>query len=298
MARLVLLTRDDLEHRYVANRLCATLDIERIFVDRQPVRVNIRRAWTQGAGHFISKAARRFFLYAIRDDQMRKRVLGKMLEESDSFSTPQKIRVVEGINSPEVVSLVQEINPTVILVYGTSVIKDRVLNLAQDICFNMHTGISPYFRGTACTLWPIVTGELHMLGSTIHECTSRVDGGKTFEVVHVTCVPGDNLHAVFARTVIAGADAYSRVVRGYLAGEVRGVPQDLSVGREYSGSQLTLGPEVKARFRLWKMAQLQNQPFARCTRPGSGILKARNLGSDETSATRPRFGKKGRNRAA
>jgi methionyl-tRNA formyltransferase len=77
-----------------------------------------------------------------------------MLKESDSFSRPQKIRVVEDINSPEVVSLVQEINPTVLLVYGTSVIKDRVLNLAQDICFNIHTGISPYYRGSACTFWP------------------------------------------------------------------------------------------------------------------------------------------------
>ena len=253
MASLVLLTRDDLEHRYVANRLCATLDIEHIFVDRKPIRANVRRAWEHGAGHFISKAARRFFLYAIRDKQTREKVLRQMLNGSDSLSMPHKVRMIEDINSPELASLVREVNPTVILVYGTSVIKNRVLNLAQDICLNMHTGISPYYRGTACTFWPVVTGELHMLGATIHECTSRIDGGKIFEVVHVTCVPGDNLHAVFARTVIAGAEAYSRVVSGYLAGQVRGVPQDSNVGCEYSGSQLTLGPELKARLRLWKM---------------------------------------------
>ena len=34
--RLVILTRDDLAHRYVVNTLCAAFEIDRIIVDRRP----------------------------------------------------------------------------------------------------------------------------------------------------------------------------------------------------------------------------------------------------------------------
>ena len=255
-ARLVLLTRDDFAHRYVANTLSATLNIHSVIVDRQPIKANLSRAARRVIRHFISKASRTLFLKAIRDNEKRNDVLKHMFgERGEVFLKPDNLRIVEGINSPESVSLVREIDPDAILVYGTSVIRGSVLSLARDVCFNMHTGISPYYRGTACAFWPVVNGDLHMLGATIHECTDRIDGGMIYEVVRAKYRQGDDLHALFAHTVIAGAEAYGRVVRRYLEGEASGAPQDLSKGREYRGSELTLGPEIRARFRLWRMAR-------------------------------------------
>jgi methionyl-tRNA formyltransferase len=43
------------------------------------------------------------------------------------------------------------------------------------------------------------------------------------------------------------------VVQRYLAGSLSGVPQDLNLGREYHGADLTIGPELVARRRLARL---------------------------------------------
>src|SRR5262249_25456608 len=250
----VVLTRGGVEHRYVVNTLCNAFLIDRIIVDQQPSRPKIRRAVRRGVGHLISKAARTIFLKIIRDDKARERALRRLFGRmGEAFYMLNKISTVYGINSDETIDLLREINPDAILVYGTSVVNDAVLARSRDVCFNMHTGISPYYRGTGCEFWPVVNGELDMLGATIHECTSSIDGGKIFEITHVDPEPGDDLHTLFGRTVIAGAEAYVRVVERYLTGKLEGAPQDLSLGREYRGVDLTIGPELVARLRLARM---------------------------------------------
>jgi len=116
------------------------------------------------------------------------------------------------------------------------------------------TGVSPYYRGTACTFWPIVNGEFDMVGATVHECTDRVDGGKIYTVVRAQVARGDDLHTVFGRAVVAGAEAYAKVMQQYLDKGLEGVPQDLRVGREYKGKELNLGSEIVARVRLFLYA--------------------------------------------
>lgn len=69
----------------------------------------------------------------------------------------------------------------------------------SDLCFNMHTGISPYYRGTACSFWPMVNNEYNMLGSTVHECTNEVDSGKIYAITRSQYTKGDSLHTLFAK---------------------------------------------------------------------------------------------------
>jgi methionyl-tRNA formyltransferase len=249
--RIVILTRDDLEHRYVVNTLCAACAVDCVVVDRQPSKMHIRRATRYGLKHFLSKVTRTAFLKVIGDDKARARALQRLFgKKGEAFDTTYKIESVNGINGSETVALLKQIVPDAILIYGTSVVKDAVLGLARDICLNLHTGISPYYRGTACAFWPIVENKFEMLGSTIHECTSKIDGGKIFEIVRATCDPSDDLHTIFGRTVTAGAEAYVRVTQRYLVGKLEGIPQDLTLGREFRGADLTIGPELAARLHL------------------------------------------------
>lgn len=252
--RIVILTRNGPEHRYVANMLCAGLSIDRIIVDGSPRRSRLRRAVRNGLGHFLSKATRAVFLKMIRDDEARTRSLQSLLgQKAQAFYAPDLIEYVEGINSAESLEVLQQRRPDAILIYGTSVVKNAVLDSATDICVNLHTGISPQYRGTACSFWPVVNDELDMLGATIHECTSGVDSGPIFETVHSRYEPGDDLHTIFGRAVMVGAEAYVRVAQRYLAGTLSGVQQDLNLGREYHGADLTIGPELVARRRLARL---------------------------------------------
>lgn len=253
--RLVALTRDGPEHRYVINRLCERFDIAAVIVDRRELRGGLRRGLNHGLRSFLSRAALKLYLKAIRDRAARERALQRILGSdmtSGWVAAHQRIVSVDGANSPESLEAARALEPDAILIYGTSIIRAPMLALARDMAFNMHTGLSPHYRGTHCAFWPIVNGEPHMLGATVHECTADIDGGQIFETANACPQPGDGLHECFARAVIAGTDAYIRVIDRYLAGTLKGEMQDLAIGREYRGHMRTLGAELHARRALRK----------------------------------------------
>jgi folate-dependent phosphoribosylglycinamide formyltransferase PurN len=248
--RLVILTGQGAAHRYVANALCAAFDVEMIVVDARAPAIGWRRALRRGVLTFIGKLGRALFLKLTGDGARRARAARRLLPGSDDFIASEKVRLVDGVNSAEAIALIRACHPDVLLVYGTGVVKRKVLKLAGEATLNLHTGVSPDYRGTACAFWPVVNGEFDKIGSTVHECVAALDGGRIYEVVRVEVEATDDLGAIFARCVAAGTAAYVRVVRRYLAGDLHNSSQDLALGREYSGVELTLWPELKARWRL------------------------------------------------
>lgn len=250
--RLVLLTADGPEHRYVANRLCLAVPVEAVIVDVAARRPSIRRAFRGGTRQGISRVALQAFRIAVRDEAARSTAIRTTLGDqlTSSFLAEDRVIRVCGMNVADARAAVSRLEPDALLVYGTSIIGDEMLDQARDLAFNMHTGMSPRYRGTDCAFWPVVNGEVEWLGATVHECTARVDGGPVFSVAAAKWDPHDGLHELFARAVATGADLYVDVVRRYLLGSVDGEPQDPSIGHEYRGYMRTLGPELRARRAL------------------------------------------------
>src|SRR6185437_7797694 len=134
--------------------------------------------------------------------------------------------------------------------YGTVLVSSRVLSLAKVIALNMHTGISPYYRGADCAFWPLYNGELEMVGATVHECTRDIDGGRIFGTAKAHLRPDDDVFSVFARSVMAGADLYVATVKELIAGKLDGVTQDLSLGREYKACDRNVAAERAVRNKI------------------------------------------------
>jgi methionyl-tRNA formyltransferase len=250
--RIVVLTAEGIEQRYVANRLCLALDVAGVVVDESVRPQSIRRAFRGGTGAGLSRLARELFRRVVNDAERRERALRTVLgdEATREFVAADRLVHVHGVNSRESLDAVAALRPDVLLVYGTSIVRDEMLGQARDIAMNMHTGISPFYRGTDCEFWPVVNGEPERIGATVHECVATVDGGRIFATTQAAWDPGDGVHELFARAVAAGADLYVETVRRYLQGEAVGVPQDLAAGREYRGYMRTLLPELRARIAL------------------------------------------------
>jgi methionyl-tRNA formyltransferase len=250
--RLVLLTGDGPEHRYVAGRLAAELPLCHIVADVRSRPPALRRAFRAGVGSGVSRVGLELFRRAVRDqaaaEDAARRVLGEELTRD--FPPEAQVHRVRGVNSPEALTAVAALRPHALLVYGTSIVGDRMLGLAREHAFNMHTGISPFYRGTQCAFWPVANGEPELIGATVHECTAETDGGRIYAVGPAAWDERDRLHELFDRAVVKGADLYVETVRRYLAGLLEGAPQDLSIGREYRGHERTLGPELRARWAL------------------------------------------------
>ena len=80
------------------------------------------------------------------------------------------------INDPYYVSLIQEQKPDIIIVMGTCLIGKEIIESAKHV-INLHTGLSPYYRGGATNAWPIDEEDSNMFGVTVHEMSLGIDSG-------------------------------------------------------------------------------------------------------------------------
>ena len=253
---LVIITGDGPEHRYVANAILARHKVAAILVCDPPARRSWKAVLRKSPLRFFDKTARQAFLRAIGDADARTESLLQVLgRESLAFARPDLVERVGRPKAGRLAERVREIGPEIIAVYGTGIVPDDVLTLAGAISLNMHTGLSPWYRGTACAFWPLVEGEPEKIGATVHECTSAVDGGDVFFRARAKLFRSDGLHGVFARAVKAGAGGYPEVIGRALSGTLAGEAQDLSLGREYPGSMLGFRAECAARLSLRKLSK-------------------------------------------
>jgi len=251
--RVILVTANKLEHVYVANKLTAGVPIDGIVVDhgrRLGLLSSIRRLYRK---YTVLQMASRLHMALMtrvwRDESIGREsmIAAYGPENCLQFSRPDRLHHVHGINSPEGLQTVSSLQPDVLLVYGTVVVGSKIISLARILAINMHTGISPYYRGADCAFWPIYNRELQMVGATVHECTKNIDGGKIFGTTTARLLPDDDVFSVFARSVIAGADLYLRIVRELIAGRLTGVQQDLSLGKEYRALMRNVRAERQVR---------------------------------------------------
>jgi folate-dependent phosphoribosylglycinamide formyltransferase PurN len=252
---IVLVTGDGPEHHYVANRITATCDVAAILVCKDQRRRSWQSVWRTSRAQFIDKACGKLYLALTGDAARREQSLRRVLGPSSVAFERADLRAEVG--RPKDGALARrlaELRPDIIAVYGTGMIPDAALAAARVVALNMHTGLSPWYRGVACALWPILDGRPEMVGATVHECTANVDGGRIFRRRRAVLYRGDDIHAVFARAVEVGAEAYVEVIGEALAGRLAGEPQDLRAGREYRGSMLGFRAEWQARRSLRRLA--------------------------------------------
>jgi len=253
---IVLITGDDLEHRYVANVLSSSLRLTGIVIDHGKKSGVIhagRRLWHR---YTVSQLISRACLVAARtiwrDQSLRTARVMDVLgaDNCAEFMHPELLWSVQGINGPGGMHAIRSLQPDILLIYGTGIVAQKVLSVVRRIALNMHTGISPYYRGCDCAFWPVHNEELHLLGATVHECTNNIDGGRIFGIARATLHADDCLFAIFARCVQAGADLYVRTVQELLVSNLEGATQDLSLGQEYKAFMRNVSAEWKTRRKV------------------------------------------------
>ncbi len=275
MKRIVLITGEDLQHRYVANRLAAEIALAAIVVDHgkpSSALAKVRRLLRRYTyGQLVSRLAlfllRKIWRYHSTSRRALVRVFGS--ENCSNFLHVDLVRHVHGVNTAESQRLIASLEPDVILVFGTGIVGLKVLSLARTIALNLHTGISPHYRGCDCAFWPLHNDELDMLGATVHECTMATDGGQIFGTTRIQLHADDDLFAVFARCVVAGTDLYARKVLELIDHGIEGTPQDLTIGKEYMAYMRGVRAEWKVRRSIQsglirRFSESQRVPLSIC----------------------------------
>ena len=112
----------------------------------------------------------------------------------------------DSLNGPDTVAFLESVEPDLILSYGCHMLTPPVLDCARSYAWNVHGGLSPWYRGVATHFWPSYMLEPQMTGMTLHETTDQLDAGGIIHQTGVELVRGDGLHDLACRALLAFAD--------------------------------------------------------------------------------------------
>ncbi|NNM15488.1 MAG: hypothetical protein HKO56_02430 [Bacteroidia bacterium] len=99
-------------------------------------------------------------------------------QKYSAYPTAKRLDV-ENINAEEAYNFSKDLNPDLIIVSGTRLIKSTMLSIqSQKGILNLHTGVSPFIKGGPnCTNWCIATKQFHLVGNTIMWIDEGIDSG-------------------------------------------------------------------------------------------------------------------------
>jgi methionyl-tRNA formyltransferase len=257
--KFVIATAQGPEHTYVTHALADALGdrLAGVIVEQRPGvelslsrlrKIHRRYGVLRNLERVATKSVRKLLGQDRRRDQALREIVGYQLLQLPSNC---QLAEVASVNAPPSIDWLKKMAPDVLLVYGTSVIRKRALQTPSKIALNLHTGISPHYRGSGTVFWPLYNREPSMVGATVHECTANLDGGRIFSTVQAPLQDEDDPYSAFARAVCAGAQIYAQAARDLAGGaDLSGQVQDPGVGREYFFRDLTFVQELVMEWRI------------------------------------------------
>lgn len=121
---------------------------------------------------------------------------------NDEFKNPCIPILYKEVNNDFIFKKIKSFNPDVMIVFGSSIIREPLLSLGKKNKFlNLHLGLSPYYKGNGTNFWPFINNELEMLGSTILHIDSGIDTGDIVTHVRPKIIENDNVHTVGCKII-------------------------------------------------------------------------------------------------
>jgi folate-dependent phosphoribosylglycinamide formyltransferase PurN len=211
--RAIVLTSTMRRHQFVANTLAGGLDVVGV--------------WQEQKSFEPMKYA------ASADDEavISRHFVARDAAEDAYFSGDAVVRAParqvapRGCNDADEIEAMRKASPEVVLVFGTSLLQQPLIDAFAGRIINIHLGLSPYYRGAGTNFWPLVNGEPEYCGATIHLLDAGVDSGPILSHVRPDIRRGDGPHDIGNKTITAAAQALVEIARVHARSPLRGVPQ-------------------------------------------------------------------------
>lgn len=221
--KLAILTSNHLRHRYFINTLAQNFEVVGLVMEEKK-----RDPSKKGQGTNLEKVVKDYF-------NDREKSENYFFGEQENVIVPrEKILAIEAgtLNNPEVVEKIKTWQPEYLAVFGSSILKNEIIEAFPGKIINMHLGLSPYYRGSGTNFWPLYDGKPEYVGVTVHYLDKGIDTGKIIKQGRPRIELGDTPHSLGNKTIIRGTEIMSEVLKRLADGEkIKGQAQDLSSGK-------------------------------------------------------------------
>ena len=139
---------------------------------------------------------------------------GDYINETEDFSNPEFIKK-GSINDNQVVEQIYNLNPDLIICYGSSIIKSSLLDDFKGRFLNVHLGLSPYYRGSGTNVWPIIDDRLDLIGATFMYIDKGIDTGQVIHQIQAKIFLGDGPHSIGNRLIKDMTEEFKKIIIGF-----------------------------------------------------------------------------------
>ena len=202
--KLLVITGNQLTHKYFLNQLGSQLELSAVFIENTqypdpPFNSDEeRKTWNE------------FFL--IRDKT--EKSLLQVYENNLFQKNPKIFNIEKGcLNSDKTLQLIQKLNPTKIIIFGTSLLGLKYLKLYPDRILNLHVGLSQYYRGSSCNFWPIYDLKPQFLGATVHFVGKGIDDGNIVAQSTIALDKNDSEFVLMTKPIMLGTKLMIEVIK-------------------------------------------------------------------------------------
>lgn len=126
------------------------------------------------------------------------------------------------------------VDADVFVVFGASYIRGWLCDfLVERRAYNIHMGVSPYYRGSSTNFWALYDRRPEYVGATVHLLSKGLDSGPM--LFHV--LPAGEEHEPFTlgmRAVEAAQSAFAEALRCGRLQELKPIPQNRDLEMRYT----------------------------------------------------------------
>lgn len=158
-----------------------------------------------------------------------------------------EVKNVISINSRASKSFLKKINPDLIIVFGTGLIKKEILSLFENKIYNLHGGNPERYRGLDSHLWSIFHKDYKSLITVIHKVDSRLDTGDIVMKGNIRLYPGMKIHELRSSNTNLCLSLSNQLIKMAINGKINSQEQS-KIGRYYHAMPSGLKSLVKIRF--------------------------------------------------
>lgn len=202
--KILLITGNDLRHRYFVHHLNHHFPLTGVFFERLqypeplPMSKLEREAW-----HWFFN----------RRDKFEQQTFSSA-KNLKPKNLPEIFHVPEGeLNTPKWENKIHTMDPDLIVLFGGSLIGDKILNKYPERILNLHIGITGEYRGSSCNFWPIHDRRLECLGATLIQINQGIDTGGILAQEIIKIEETDDEQSLMGKTIILGVELAIEVIK-------------------------------------------------------------------------------------
>jgi folate-dependent phosphoribosylglycinamide formyltransferase PurN len=193
---ILILGRQSISTQILYNSLSKDHNITCVIIEQQEEKLAFvkRRIKKLGFLRVLDQIIFIFFCSKVLDFISKKRVNEIINTNNISLNAipENKIIRVESVNSKQVIEILRNSNSDFIVLSGTRILSNKVINSTNSLILNIHAGITPNYRGVHGAYWAYVNNEKHLAGVTLHCVDSGVDTGNIIDQELITTTKEDN----------------------------------------------------------------------------------------------------------